>query len=130
MHADLRTPLGLRLYRYGFCAVEARVCEALLQPGDVLVDGGANIGLFALRGATVVGSTGRVVACEPGPGTMDLLTANAQANGFAMIDLHQVALSDSVGTASFTRLRGRIGVRFIHPAVAGRTRGRGHGSDP
>jgi hypothetical protein len=53
VHADVHTALGVGLYRYGFCAVEARVCAELLRPGDVFVDGGANIGLFALRGATV-----------------------------------------------------------------------------
>lgn len=115
VHADLRTPLGLGLYRYGFCAVEARMCAELLRPGDVFVDGGANIGLFTLRGATAVGSTGRVVACEPAPGTMDLLRANVQLNGFSIIDLHEVALSDSAGTARFTVFEGGSGLASFAP---------------
>lgn len=119
VRADLRTPLGVGLYRYGFCAVEARLCAELLRPGDVFVDGGANIGLFALRGATVVGSKGRVVACEPGPGTMDLLRANAQCNCFTTIDLHEVALSDSAGTAPFTVFEDGSGVSSFAPSSAG-----------
>ncbi|MEJ7783923.1 MAG: FkbM family methyltransferase [Solirubrobacteraceae bacterium] len=117
--ADLRTPLGVGLYRYGFCAPEALVCAELLLPGDVFVDGGANIGLFTLRAATVVGSTGRVVACEPGPGTMTLLRANAQRNDFGMVDLHEVALSDASGIASFTIFEDGSGLASFAPQPAG-----------
>lgn len=115
VYADLRTPLGLALYRYGFCAVEARVCSALLRSGDVFVDGGANVGLFALRAAEVVGATGRILACEPGPGTMRMLRANAKRNGFSMIDLHEVALSDATGTAHFTVFEDGSGLASFAP---------------
>lgn len=122
VHADLRTPLGLGLYRYGFHAVEARVCAALLRRGDVFVDGGANIGLFALRGASVVGSTGRVLACEPAPGTMRLLRANVQHNHVPWVDLHALALSDEVGTANFTVFEDGSGLAsFAPPPGAGLT---------
>lgn len=36
-----------------------------LQPGDVFVDGGANIGLVSLVAASRVGRSGRVLAFEP-----------------------------------------------------------------
>lgn len=103
MRADLRTPLGLSLYRYGFCPPEARLLSRLLRPGDVFVDGGANVGLFSLIAAVAVGPSGRVIACEPGPETMAELRANAKENRFAgTLDLHEVALSDRTGSARFT----------------------------
>jgi FkbM family methyltransferase len=105
----------LSLYRYGFCAPEARVCSALLRAGDVFVDGGANIGMFSLRAATIVGATGRVIACEPSPGTMDLLRANVERNGFSMADLHEVALSDEAGVTQFTVFEDGSGLASFAP---------------
>lgn len=119
VNADLRTSLGLRLYRYGFCEPEARVCAALLHPGDVFVDGGANVGLFALRGAAVVGPTGRVLACEPGPGTMELLRANAGRNSHPSLELHEIALSDYEGRAHFTVFEDGSGLASFAPQAGG-----------
>lgn len=102
VRADLSTPLGLSLYRYGFCPPEARLLARLLRPGDVFVDGGANVGLFSLLGAVAVGPSGRVLACEPGPETMAHLRANAAENRFGTLDLHEVALADRPGCAAFT----------------------------
>ena len=118
VRADLRTPLGLGLYRYGFCAPELRVLAKLLRPGDVFVDGGANIGLFSLVGAVAVGPGGRVLACEPGPGTMALLRANAAENRFGMLELHEVALSERPGRARFTVFEPGSGLASFAPGDA------------
>lgn len=42
--ADLRTALGLELYRRGHWSPELAVVSALLRKGDSFVDGGANVG--------------------------------------------------------------------------------------
>lgn len=107
------------MYRYGFCAAEARVCTDILRSGDVFVDGGANIGLFTLRSAAIVGSGGFVVACEPGSGTMRLLRANAECNSFNMLELHEVALSDARGTACFTVFEDGSGFASFAPQASG-----------
>jgi hypothetical protein len=60
---------------------------------------------------------------------MDLLKANTRLNGFVTIELHEVALSDSDGTARFTVFEEGSGGRFIRTAVGGRTRDRGDGGD-
>jgi FkbM family methyltransferase len=117
-HADLRTPLGLGLYRYGFYPAEARLLPKLLLPGDLVGDGGANIGLLSLIAARLVGPTGRVLACEPGPGTMALLKANADENRFDTIELHEVALSDRPGRASFTVFEAGSGLASFAPQDA------------
>ena len=116
---NLRTPLGLRLYRFGFCAAEARVCGELLRPGDVFVDGGANIGLFALACARIVGSEGRVLACEPSPGTIELLRKNTRANRLPAMNLHQVALGADDGTARFTMFEAGSGLASFAPEIEG-----------
>jgi FkbM family methyltransferase len=50
---------------------------------------------------------------------MDLLRANTQRNGFAMIEHHEVALSDSAGTARFTVFEDGSGVDSFAPQLAG-----------
>jgi FkbM family methyltransferase len=53
---------------------------ALLRPGDVFMDVGANIGFFSLIASRLVGEAGRVIAFEPHPDALarfhDLMTAN------------------------------------------------------
>ena len=121
IRADLRTPLGLLLYRYGFCPPEARLLAKLLRPGDLFVDGGANIGLFSLIAAAAVGPTGRVLACEPSPTTMALLKANSDANDFNTLELHEVALSDRPGRCRFTIFEPGSGLASFSPEDSGRT---------
>ncbi len=118
-HADLRTPLGLGLYRYGFRTIESRVLVGLLRRDDVVIDGGANIGLFSLLAAATVGPSGRVIACEPSPRTMALLNANANLNGFDVIERHEVALSDQPGTASFVVFDNASGLASFAPGLDG-----------
>jgi len=118
VRADLHTPLGLSLYRYGFCSPEVRLLPQLLLPGDIFIDGGANIGVFSLIGALAVGPTGRVLACEPAPGTMALLRANAGENQLASLELHEVALSDCPGRARFTVFDAGSGLASFAPEHA------------
>jgi FkbM family methyltransferase len=94
---DLATPHGRRLFGYGFCEPAARFMQSLLKPGDVVLDGGANIGLFTLIAAASVGRQGRVIACEPSSSTMRLLRANVDRNGFDWVELCEVALAATPG---------------------------------
>jgi FkbM family methyltransferase len=95
--ADLHTAHGRRLFAYGFCEPAARVMRSTLSAGDVMIDGGANIGLFTLLAASTVGRQGRVIACEPAPNTMKLLRDNVGRNGFGWVDLHERALAEAPG---------------------------------
>jgi precorrin-6B methylase 2 len=54
--------------------------QALLSPGDVCVDVGANIGYFSLLAARLVGSRGHVYAVEPSSTSYDRLTKNLELN--------------------------------------------------
>jgi FkbM family methyltransferase len=59
---------------------EQRLISGLLGPGDVFVDCGANIGLFTVRAAGLVGATGKVFAVEPVADTFARLTENCVLN--------------------------------------------------
>lgn len=114
--ADLTTPFGKALYRYGFNAAEARIIAALLGPGDVFVDGGAHVGVFTLIAAAAVGETGRVVACEPVPETFQLLRQNVALNRFSWVDTRNVALADGSGREEIHSFGAGSGLSSFAPA--------------
>lgn len=115
--ADLTTPLGLGLYRYGFSPPEARLAQMLLEPGDVFIDGGAHIGMFSLIAAAAVGETGRVIACEPVPETLQLLQRNIAINRFHWIETHNLALGERSGEAELFSFGAGAGLSSFAPAT-------------
>lgn len=101
IYADLGTPLGLQLYRYGHHDPDVELVGRMLSPGDVFVDGGANVGLFTLVAAARVGRTGKVLAFEPGRIVRMRLLENALLNSFEQVVVMPFALSSHSGEASF-----------------------------
>lgn len=78
---------------------ELRALDLFLKPGDRFVDVGANIGLYTLKGASLVGSRGRVVAVEPGAQARRQLADNLALNALGPVDIIGQALSDQPGEA-------------------------------
>jgi FkbM family methyltransferase len=115
---DLDTSHGRRLFGYGFCEPAARLMEALLQPGDTVIDGGANVGLYTVLAARRVGAAGRVVACEPSPTTMDLLRRNVRRNGFDWVIPREVALAEAPGRLTLRMFEPGSGYTSFAPADA------------
>ncbi|MDO8392067.1 MAG: FkbM family methyltransferase [Actinomycetota bacterium] len=77
-----------------------RLIEALVTPGAVVVDIGANIGLHTLAAARAVGPTGRVIAFEPFPLSAECLRRTLAINGCSsIVELHETAVSDVDGQA-------------------------------
>src|SRR5438105_44340 len=62
---------------------EIRFLRRLIQPGQKAIDIGANVGVYALTLARLVGPTGRIWAFEPASATANLLAAGVAANNFA-----------------------------------------------
>lgn len=61
----------------------------------VLLDVGAHIGYFSLKGAAKVGPRGRVVSFEPNPETLDELRANIDASHVdSIVTVQPIACSD------------------------------------
>lgn len=61
--------------------VETALVRAIIKPGDVVVDVGANIGYFTVLMGNIVGPSGCVFAIEPDDANFELLTDNVKRNG-------------------------------------------------
>ena len=85
---------------------------ALLGPGDVVYDVGANIGWYSLLAARRVGPTGKVLAFEPSLMNAAYTQMNAISNGFSAVTAIPAAVGDENGWARFSKsggLKGRLG---------------------
>jgi FkbM family methyltransferase len=78
---------------------ELQVLLAALRPGDVFVDVGAHIGLYALLAARRVAPGGRVIAIEADPQTHARLAGNVRRNSGLTVETVCVAVSDTDGRA-------------------------------
>ncbi len=95
---------GLSYARRGI--FDLPVCEVLwrlLDPGELAVDVGANIGQMTSAMAAAVGSSGRVIAFEPHPDLFRELAENAggweRAETAGSVDLRNVGASSTTGMA-------------------------------
>jgi FkbM family methyltransferase len=121
--ADLHTPLGTDTYRFrDWRRLEPTLSELgrFLGPGDTFIDGGANIGLFTIIAAALVGRAGRVIAFEPAIEANGLLQDNVALNGFDWVDIYQAALADRSGMRDFVDLGRASGFSSFAPANADR----------
>ena len=87
----------------------------IFRPGAVILDAGANIGMFSLFAAGQCGGSARILSFEPIPSTHAVLAANARAatdgkyksilgstpGGGLSIEAMNVGLSDAPGDAIF-----------------------------
>jgi FkbM family methyltransferase len=70
-----------------------------MKEGDLFVDVGANIGVYALHAARRVGEKGKVFAFEPTPETFSDLQQNVQSNRCLNVTCEKIALADQIGEA-------------------------------
>lgn len=90
--------VGQSIALYGeFSPDEADLLTSLVGPGDVVVDGGANIGALTLALAQAVGPTGIVAAFEPQRLTFHCLVANCALNSVTQVMPYQMALGRERG---------------------------------
>ena len=105
---------GVRLKLYG----DSRLCEMLyfdqfepetrrfldayLRSGDVFLDIGANVGLYTIAAARIVGAEGAVHAFEPCSQTFSRLTENVRINALPHVFCHRLALSDTNAEAQLS----------------------------
>jgi FkbM family methyltransferase len=74
--------LGRAMSRDTFERAELACAVRRVGPGDVVIDGGAHLGLYALTLAQQVGPSGHVLAFEPHPESRMLLSDAVARNGF------------------------------------------------
>ena len=93
--------LSQELYCYGFEEAEINFFKKYIKQGDVIIDIGANIGLFTLIAADKTGSQGKVISFEPSPQTFMWLKENISANNLENVSPFKMALSDREGSIEF-----------------------------
>jgi FkbM family methyltransferase len=76
------------------------VISGILEPGDIFVDIGANIGYDTLLGSKLVGPEGGVVSIEAAPDTFRRLKENVARNGCQNVRTENLAASDKRGRLS------------------------------
>jgi FkbM family methyltransferase len=85
--------IGPSLEAYGeYSPDEARMFQLLLQPGDVVLEVGANIGAHTLSLARAVGPAGLVHAIEPQRSLFQMLCANLALNDLQNVHVRQQGL--------------------------------------
>lgn len=93
---DMDISEHLRLYGE-WAEGELEMFLQFIQPGDIVVDVGANIGAFTVPLAKKVGPTGRVHAFEPQKIINQRLNANVVVNGLENVDVYLAALGAEPG---------------------------------
>jgi FkbM family methyltransferase len=107
------------LVRRGFYELnEELLVRRILRGGDFFIDVGANVGVFALLAASLVGAFGRVYAYEPNPAVLDLLRTSAVMNWMHdRIVLRPVAVGDAPRQAELDFPPARLGDGAIRSAT-------------
>ena len=98
---DLITPYVLREQQDWF-EDEIKFLRRWLQPGQQVIDIGANYGVYTVSMAQAVGAQGRVWAFEPASSTAQWLAQSVALNAMPQVTLDQRALSSHVGTAQLS----------------------------
>ena len=81
--------LGIALIRYGECCeIEEQFLSSLVNPGEIVIEVGANIGVHTIPLAQKVGPNGKVIAIEAQPAIHHYLCANIALNGLFNVTTH------------------------------------------
>ena len=78
-----------------------KILAERLRPGMVFYDLGANIGLFTLLAARLVGDSGKVFSFEPDPENAARLRRNIQRNGFTNVTVVESGIWSVTGKLNF-----------------------------
>ena len=78
---DLKEGIDLTIYLCGaFEGYVFKACQKLIEPGNIVLDIGANMGAITLPLARAVGAQGKVVAVEPTANPFSRLSVNIKSN--------------------------------------------------
>lgn len=98
MRLDLRDPVAKSIYLYGCYEYPVtRLISAILRPGMVFFDIGANAGFFSLLASTKCKA---VYAFEPLPSNLHRLSINLELNATQNVTVVQSAVTDRSGTGT------------------------------
>ncbi|SFD90762.1 methyltransferase, FkbM family [Marinobacter sp. DSM 26671] len=81
INVNLGDFIGRHIYLHGdYEDYVSRIFLKLLEPGNNVIDIGANIGYFSLLSSSIVGKTGQVFSFEASPAIYNRLKSNIQLN--------------------------------------------------
>jgi FkbM family methyltransferase len=107
--------LTLGVYEKREISFMQRVCK----PGQVMVDVGANVGLYTAIAGVALGPSGRIIALEPDPESFSFLEKTVSANRLTNTQIVKAAASCANGmTRLFTSSRNRGDNRLYQSEVA------------
>lgn len=81
-------------YKKSFEYSTLELFSNLIKKGDVIIDVGANSGLYSIFYSRLAGNEGKVYAFEPDPNTFLLLKENLQLNNCINVNTYNFALSN------------------------------------
>lgn len=91
----------------------SQIIDIVVEPGDVALDIGANLGLVSLRLAKRVGPSGRVYSFEPNPLMVAYLQATFKRNNLTNMELQQFALGETRGRLRLSVPKGNAGAASL-----------------
>lgn len=93
-----RETLGWSSLLYGtFELAELEFVKKQLRPGDIVLDIGANVGLYSVLMGVAVGQSGCVFSFEPSPANVLRLRKNLERNNLSTANVFPCALGESDG---------------------------------
>src|SRR5256885_16107528 len=118
--------LPLHAYKaYYLTEPELRWALATVNPGDLVVDVGCNIGIYAFWFARRVGRSGKVIAIDPAPACVRYLRTAANQLGLSQLTIIGCGASDAHSTLELHIPLEHDGVRLAR-ATFGPTLGPAH----
>ena len=96
---------GRYTFLHGFDSQDwlSDVFARILRPGDCMLDVGANIGIYTVFAAKLVGLTGQVHAFEASADILPELETNVGLNRLDNVHIHRQAVTDQCGTVTFSQ---------------------------
>lgn len=88
-----------------------------IEPDDIVVDIGANIGVFTLFAACK--TRNKIYAYEPFPENFEILNRNIQANNITNVVTMKAAATDEIGSAKLLINESSDGHRLINHSIEG-----------
>jgi FkbM family methyltransferase len=116
IEVDVSEYHGRVLYLFGTNDPKvAATAKALLDEGDVFLDIGANYSSIGLSVIEKVGNTGFVHLFEPQQEIYNRVSSAIKNSNLKNVKLHQIALMDSEGELTLTRVKNHSGVATLSP---------------
>jgi FkbM family methyltransferase len=94
---------------------EIAFMQEAFRSGQVMLDIGANVGLYTALGGSIIGRTGRIFAFEPDPQSLEFLHKTVKANYLVNTTVVGAAASNKNGSANLYVTKSNRGDNRLYP---------------